>query len=72
MRKFLSLQTVKILVYAFVTSKLDNCNFLLYGLPKNLLQGLQYVLNSAARLVTLSRKSDQVYVTPFPVTLAAR
>ena len=61
-RKFLSLQTAKILVHAFVTSKLDNCNSLLYDLPKTLLQRLPYVLNSAARLVTLSRKSD--HVTP--------
>ena len=57
-----SLQTAKILVHALVTSKLDNCNSLFYGLPKNLLQRLQYVLNSAARLVTLSRKSG--HVTP--------
>ena len=40
-RKFLSLQTAKILFHAFVTSKLDNCNSMLYGLPKNLLQRLQ-------------------------------
>ena len=50
------------LVHALVTSKLDNCNSLFYGLPKNLLQRLQYVVNSAARLVTLSRKSG--HVTP--------
>ena len=59
-RKFLSLQTAKILFHAFVTSKLDNCNSMLYGLPKNLLQRLQYVLNSGAGLVTMSRKSDHV------------
>jgi len=59
-RKFLSLQTAKILVHEFFTSKLDNCNSMLYGLPKNLLQRLQYVLNSAAGLVTMSRKSDHV------------
>ena len=40
-----------------MTSKLDNCNALLYGLPKYTIQWrLQCVLNSAARLVTLSRK----------------
>ena len=59
-RNFLSLQTAKILFHEFVTSKLDNCNSMLYGLPKNLLQRLQYVLNSAAGLVTMSRKSDHV------------
>ena len=57
-RKFLSMETAKTFLHAFVTSKLDNCNVLLYGLPKHKIQRLQYVLNSAARLVTLSRKHD--------------
>ena len=42
---------------ALVTSKLDYCNFLLHGLPKNVikqLQRLQRVQNAAARVVTLS------------------
>ena len=59
-RKFLSMETAKTLVYAFVTSKLDNCNALLYSLPKYKIQRLQYVLNSLARLVTLSRKHDHI------------
>ena len=50
------METVKTLVHAFVTSKLDNCNALLYGLPKYKIQRLQQMLNSAARQVTLSRK----------------
>ena len=50
------METVKTLVHAFVTSKLDNCNALLYGLPKYKIQRLQHMLNSAARQVTLSRK----------------
>ena len=57
-RKFLSLDTAKTLVHAFVTSKLDNCNTLLYDLLKYKIQRLQYVLNSAARLVTLSGKYE--------------
>ena len=59
-RKFLSMETAKTLVRAFVTSKLDNCNALLYSLPKYKIQRLQYVLNSLARLVTLSRKLDHI------------
>ena len=59
-RKFLSMETAKTLVHAFVTSKLDNCNALLYGLPKYKIQRLQYVLSSLARLVTLSRKLDHI------------
>ena len=37
------METVKTLVHAFVTSKLDNCNALLYGLPKYKIQPRQYV-----------------------------
>lgn len=40
-RRFLSHEGVKTLVNAFVTSRLDNRNSLLYGLPKNLIQQLQ-------------------------------
>ena len=54
------METVKTLVHAFVTSKLDNCNALLYGLRKYKIQRLQYALNSAARQVTLSRKHDHI------------
>ena len=59
-RKFLSMESAKTLVHAFVTSKLVNCNALLYGLPKYHIQRLQYTLNSDARLVTLSQKHDHI------------
>ena len=42
-RKFLSTEHTKILVNAFVTSRLNNCNSLLYGLPWGLLHKLQLV-----------------------------
>ena len=61
-RKFISMKTAETLVHAFITSRLDNCNSLLYGLPRTLLDKLQYVQNSAARLVTLSKKHD--HITP--------
>ena len=50
------------LFHAFITSKLDNYNSLLYGLPKFLSDRLQTVQNCAARLVTGSKKYD--HVTP--------
>ena len=50
-RKFLNHETVQILVNAFVTSRLDYCNSLLYGLPATQLNKLQRVQNAAARLI---------------------
>ena len=49
-RKFLSEDSTKTLIHAFVTSHLDYCNSLLYGIPKYQLDRLQRVLNAAARL----------------------
>ena len=49
-------------MYAFVTSKLDHCNALLYGLPKYLINRLQLIQNTAARIITLNRKSE--HITP--------
>ena len=61
-RKFLSPKTTEILVHAFVSSKLDHCNSLLYNVPKCALKKLQSVQNAAARLITCSRKYD--HITP--------
>ena len=52
----------KTLAHALVTSRLDYGNALLYGLPSTLLTRLQRIQNSAARLVTRTRKRD--HVTP--------
>ena len=47
-------------MHAFISSKLDYCNSLLYGIPKYLVCRLQRVQNMAARIVTLTRKFDSI------------
>ena len=62
-RRYLSEETAEILGHAFISSKLDNCNSLLYGLPKHLLNRLRSIQNTAAgRIVTLSKRFD--HITP--------
>lgn len=66
-RKYLTHDSAVTVIHAFVTSKLDFCNSLLYGLPKCLIKRLQYVQNSAARLIFLARKYD--HITPLLIEL---
>ena len=61
-RKYLTQKSVEVIIHALITTKLDYCNSLMYGLPKRLLSKLQSVQNSAARIVTLSRRHD--HITP--------
>jgi len=49
-------------MHVFVTSRLEFCNSLLCGIPKNVLKRLQSVQNAAARVVTLPCKRE--HVTP--------
>ena len=55
-RKYPTQESSKIAVYAFITSKLDYCNSLLYGWRKMQLKKLQYVQNTAARIITQTCK----------------
>ena len=66
-RKFLSYDTCKTLIHAFVTARIDYCNSLLYGQPKCILKHLQSVLNSAARLIHLTSRYE--HVTPLLIQL---
>ena len=61
-RKYLTKESLEVQIHAFATSKLDYCNSLLYVLSKSLLRKLQSVQNSAAHIITLSRKYD--HITP--------
>ena len=51
-RKHLSRPVIESLVHAFITSRVDYCNSLLYGLPNSHIMKLQRIQNAAARLVT--------------------
>lgn len=66
-RKCLSVKDTETLVHAFITSRLDQLNCLLYGLPKNLLDKLQRVQNTAARIITKTKPSD--HITPVLMSL---
>ena len=51
-RKYLSPQSAISLIHVFITTKLDYCNSLLYGLPTIHIDNLQRVQNATTRLVT--------------------
>ena len=66
-RKFLSQKDTERVVHAFISSKLDYCNGLFYGLPSSEIQKLQRLQNAAARLITRTKKSD--HITPVLINL---
>ena len=62
-RKYLTESSAKSLTHAFVTSRLDTMNSLLYDLPDYLVNKLQLLQNNAARLIMRQRKS--CHITPY-------
>ena len=66
-RKFLTVQSTKTLIHAFVSSHLDYCNALLFALPKYQLDRLQKVQNAAARVIFQIAKFD--HITPALIDL---
>ena len=61
-RKYLDSHSTERLIHAFISSRIDNCNSLFYGLPAADIAKLQRVQNAAARLVTGSKRSE--HITP--------
>jgi len=58
-RRSLDAESMKTLVHAFVTSRVDYGNIILVGAPKSVIDKLQRVLNAGARIVTGTRKYDR-------------
>jgi len=56
----LSPKAAKTVVQAFITSRLDYCNSLLYGITDSLFRRLQSVQNAAARFISSVRRSDHI------------
>ena len=55
-------EAAKTVVHAFIASRRDYCNSLLFRISDNLLRRLQAVQNAAARLVTGTRRRE--HITP--------
>ena len=66
-RKYLTKEATQLIVQSLIISRLDMCNSLLYGLPQNQLHRLQIAQNTAARLVTLTKKRS--HITPVLIDL---
>ena len=59
-RTYLDRESTEAIIHAFVTTNLDYCNAILYGLPKVLLNCLQLVQNRAERIVTFTKKYEHI------------
>ena len=61
-RRYLTKRATTTLVNGMVTSKMDYCNALQFGLPAYQIEKLQYVQNTSARIITKTGKYD--HITP--------
>ena len=59
-RKYLSKHNNKTLIHAFISSRVDYCNSLLYGLPEYQLNKLQRAQNMCPRLICNERKYSHI------------
>ena len=68
--QFLPRDKLEMVLHAFVTSRIDYCNGLLYGLPDYEIAKLQRVQNAAARLLLSFKTYDPI--TPILINLHSK
>ena len=61
-RKYLDREATEKLVHAFITSNIDYCNSLLYGTSNAVIEKLQKLQNTAARVICGANRYD--HITP--------
>ena len=66
-KAYLPQRDLERVIHAFITSQLDYCNALYTGIDQSQLRRLQLVQNSAARLLTCTKKRD--HITPVLASL---
>ena len=66
-RQLLSTEATEMIIHSVVSSRLDYCKALLYGLSSCKIQRLQSLQNTAARIVSKSKKHE--HITPILVNL---
>ena len=59
-KAFLSFADFEKVIHAFISTRLDYCNELYFGVSQNCLHRLQLVQNAAARLLTGTRRYDHI------------
>lgn len=59
-KQILSKQDFEMIIHALITSHLDYCNSLYYGVSQSSLSRLQLVQNAAARLLTGTRRRNHI------------
>ena len=58
-RPFINQKDAEKLIHAFISSRLDYCNALFTGLPKGTTERLQLIQNSAAQLLTRTKRREE-------------
>ena len=66
-KPFLAQKHFETVIHAFITSQLDYCNALYFGVSQSSLTRLQLVQNAAARLLTRAHKRE--HITPILASL---